>query len=93
MNGAIAGAAAAAAVANAIKASGVLVRVDPQNFRTLLSRAAGAVVVHAQGGMLSTNYQYLLGYKGLAFYTKADEPISMPGDVELVKAEKIWIPG
>jgi hypothetical protein len=43
--------------------------------------------------MLSTNYQYLLGYKGLAFYTKADEPISMPGDVELVKAEKIWIPG
>jgi len=93
MYGATGAATAAAAVANAIKASGVLVKVDPQNFRTLLSRASGAVVVFAEGGMLSTNYQYLLGYKGLAFYTKADEPIPVPGDVELVRAEKIWIPG
>lgn len=93
MHGATGAATAAAAVANAIKASGVLVKVDPQNFRTLLHRASGAVVVTAEGGMLSTNYQYLLGYKGLAFYTKADAPIPVPGDVELVRAAKIWIPG
>ena len=40
MNGAAGAGAAAAAIAKAIKASGVLVRVDPEDFQTLLRRVS-----------------------------------------------------
>jgi hypothetical protein len=50
-------------------------------------------VVTATGGFFKTNYQYLTAYKGLVFYTKSPEPLLLPGDVELIAAQKIWIPG
>ena len=85
--------AAAAAIAQAIRASGVLVRVEPRDFSAILERQERPLVVHATGGFFGTNYQYLVSYKGLAFFTKSDTPIDLPGDVELVQAKKIWIPG
>jgi len=85
-------AAAAAAIANAIKASGVLVRVSPADFQSLLHRAKDALVVHAKGGVFSTKYTYLVSYKGLAFFTKSSEPIQLPGDAETIRAAKIWVP-
>jgi len=92
--GAVAGAAAgAAAVARAIKASGVVVRVSPEDFQRILARATGALVVHAEGGLFTTRYKYLIGYRGLAFFTKASEPLHLPAHVETVQAAKIWIPG
>ncbi len=89
--GAVAGA-AAAAIANAIKASGVVVRVSPDDFRSLLARAKGALVVHAEGGLFSTKYRYLVSYKGFAFFTQSSERIQLPADVETIRAAKIWIP-
>lgn len=88
-----AGAGAAAAIANAIKASGVVVRVSPDDFRSLLGRTKGALVVHATSGLFSTRYSYLMGYKGLAFFTKSSEPIQLPADVETILAARIWVPG
>ena len=88
-----AGAAAAAAIANAIKASGVLVRIEPEDFRILVKRQPDPLVVHAVGGFLKTNYQYLTSYKGLAFFTKSPEPLDLHADVELIRAGSISIPG
>lgn len=88
-----AAAAAAAAIAQAIKASGVIVRVESLDFLDIVERQQGPLVVHATGGFLSTNYQYLTSYKGLAFFTKSDVPLRLPNDTELVQAKKIWIPG
>jgi hypothetical protein len=90
---AAAGAGAAAATAQAIKASGVIVRVEPGDFLGILRRQPGALVVHATGGFLSTNYQYLTSYKGLAFFTKSSAPLDLPSGTELVQAKAIWIPG
>lgn len=90
---AAAAAAGAAAIANAVKASGVIVRVNPGDFLSIVKRAESPLVVHAQGGFVGINYQYLMGYKGLAFFTKSSRAIELPEGVELVKAEKIWIPG
>ena len=87
------GAAAAAAIANAIKASGVLVRVDPAEFSKILAHAKDPLVVTAPGGLFSKKYQYLVSYKGLAFYTKSDEPIALPTGCEVVTAGSINIPG
>ena len=86
------GAAAAAAIAEAIKASGAIVRVEQNDFMTILQRIENPLVVHAEGGFFSTNYQYLTSYKGLTFYTKTQTPLILSSQVELVRAKKIWIP-
>jgi hypothetical protein len=86
------GAAAAAAIAQAIKASGVLVRVKPPEFLKIARMANDPLVVTATGGVFSNNYQYLMGYKGLAFFTKSDEPLSLPNGAEVIVADRIWIP-
>jgi len=94
MSGAAAtGAAVAAAIAQAIKASGVVVRVEPDAFQRILVRVESPLVVHSTGGFLSKNYQYLVSYKGLAFFTKSAQPIDLPGNAEVVLAGRIWIPG
>jgi hypothetical protein len=98
-NGAVAGgavvgpAAAAAAIANAIKASGVIVRVESADFENILNKAENPLVVCAQGGFFSTNYQYLMSYKGLAFYCKSATPLTLSAKIETINAKKIWIPG
>ena len=86
-------AAAAAAIANATKASGVIVRVSPENFAAILKRVEAPLVVHASGGFFTTSYKYLTSYKGIAFFTKSDAPLALPVGTELVAAKSIWIPG
>lgn len=86
-------AAVAAAIANAIKASGVVVRVTPADFQTILRKIEKPLVIYAEGGVFSTNYQYLVSYKGFAFLTKSSEPILLPAEIETIVARKIWIPG
>lgn len=86
------GAAAAAAVAQATKASGVIVRLEPEEFLKVLSRVPEPLVVTAHGGFFTENFQYLVSYKGLAFFTTSDETLELPAGVETVVAEKIWIP-
>jgi hypothetical protein len=88
-----AAAAAAAATAQAIRASGVVVQLEPTEFLSILQRQSEPLVVHATGGFLSTTYQYLTSYKGLAFFTKSSEPLALGKDVEMVVAGSIWIPG
>jgi hypothetical protein len=83
----------AAAMARAIKASGVLVMVKDRDFMSILARAEEPLVVCAKGGLFSTKYQYLTSYKGLAFFTKSGNPHPLPATTELVTAARIWIPG
>ena len=87
-----AAAAAAAAIANAIKASGVVVRVSTNDFQTILRKVEKPLVIYAEGGFFTTNYQYLVSYKGFVFFTKSPEPLLLPAVVEIVAAKKIWLP-
>jgi hypothetical protein len=89
---AAAGAAAVAAIANAIKASGVIVRVSPEDFANILRRVENPLIVYSQGGFFTTRHQYLTSYKGLAFYTKCREQIEFPRSAEVIIAKGIWIP-
>lgn len=90
--GAAGGAAAAAAIANAIKASGAIISVEPRDFLTIIGREKDPLVVMTDKSFWS-GYKYLSSYKGLTFYTKSNEKLNLPGDVELIAARKIWIPG
>jgi hypothetical protein len=88
-----AGAAAiAVAIANAIKASGAVVRVTPENFQRVLAKADKPLVVWSTGGFFSKTYQYITSYKGFAFFTKSGTPLELPPEIETVIADKIWIP-
>ncbi len=92
-NGSSAGAAAAAHAArmNAIKASGVLVEVANKDFVRLVEEMERPLVVYAPKGFWS-GHKYLTSYKGLAFYTKSDEPLRLPGSAEFILSKKISIP-
>ena len=85
--------AAYAAIAQAIKASGAIVSVEPNDFEAILSRADSPLIVCATGGLFSTKHQYLTSYKGLAFFTKSTIPLSLKSSAEIVEAKRIWIPG
>lgn len=96
-NGAAAGAAGAAAahaaaVAQAIKASGAIIKMSPAEFMKIVNRSETKLVAFAEGGFFGKNYSYLTNHKGLIFYCKSDDPLSLPGTVETVECEKIWIP-
>ena len=86
-------AAAAAAIAKAVKASGILVRLDPEEFSKVLNRAKDPLVVIAQRRFFGTKYQYLFSYKGLAFFAQSKTPLVLPTGCEVVTANRIWIPG
>ncbi|HEY8225182.1 MAG TPA: hypothetical protein VIG25_07895 [Pyrinomonadaceae bacterium] len=85
-------AALAAQIANAIKASGVVVRVTPEDFQRIIAKTDKPLVIWTTGGFLSRNYQYLTSYKGFAFFTKTGMPLEL-SRVETIAADKIWIPG
>jgi hypothetical protein len=86
-------AAAAAAIAQATKASGVIVRIGPDDFLNILDQNDEPLVVHATGGFFSVKHQYLTSYRGLAFFAKSAATIPLPAHCQVVEAQKIWIPG
>ncbi len=95
MAGAASGASAAAAaatIANATRASGAIVKMDPSEFENILIREEKPIVVIAVGGLFSKHYKYLTSYRGLFFYSKSSKPLRLDSKVEVVMAKKIWIP-
>ncbi|HPU01781.1 MAG: hypothetical protein GX890_06260 [Firmicutes bacterium] len=86
------GAAAAAAIAQAIKASGAIVRVLPEDFRRIVDKVEQPLVVVSVGRFLGTTYHYLTSYKGLIFYTRSREQLLLKGSTEYVHARSIYIP-
>ena len=86
------GAAIAAVIANAIKASGVVVKVRPEDFVNIIRRVEKPLVIYSAPGFFSRGHKYLTSYKGFAFFTQTPEPIRFASGVETVIADKIWIP-
>ena len=81
-----------AAIANAIKATGVVVRLEPTEWLSVLKRNDNAVVVVASGGMFKKSFRYLTSYRGLAFFTKSDQALILPGRTEVITAKSISLP-
>ncbi len=90
---AAAAAAATSQTSRAIKASGAIVQVEPDDFLSLLSKIDDPLVVTAKSGFMANSYRYLSAYKGLVFFTKSPRALQLPAGVELITAEKIWVPG
>jgi hypothetical protein len=87
------GGAAAAAIRKAIKASGVIVRVDATEFSNILEEIDQPLVVYSPPRLFLRQHQYLTSYKGLAFFTRSSDQIDLPRNVEVVVAKSLWMPG
>ena len=87
-----AAAAHAAAVAQATKAMGPIVRIEPQEFLRLIGKQEQATIVTGVGGFWKKKNQYLTNYKGLFLFTESVEPLQLGYKVEIIAARNIWIP-
>jgi hypothetical protein len=85
-------AAARAAIANAIKASGAIVRAENKGFLTVVQKTEKPLVVMTCKSFWSPNYKYITGYRGLVFFTKSKEMLNLPGDAEFISCREINIP-
>jgi len=85
-------AAASVAIANALKACGTIVHVDPDEFLKILSFEKNPLIVQAKGGFLTKSFKYLTAYKGLAFFCKSRSELPLPGESQRIQANKISIP-
>ena len=66
--------------------------MDPDGFLAIVARCDKPLVVMASGGVFRKSFSYLVGYKGLAFHTKSQTELMLPGKVEVVAAKSITIP-
>ena len=90
---AVTGAAAARqAAAQAIKASGAIVRLEPEEWQRISSMTSAPVIVSAPAGLGGKKVQYLMSFKGFVFHCVSSTPLPLPGDAVLIAARKIWIP-
>ena len=85
-------AAAIAVIANAIKASGVVVRVGVEDFTNIPRRVEKPLVIYNKGGFFTTKHQYLVSYKGFAFFTKTSTQLDLPKFLEVIIVKSVWIP-
>jgi hypothetical protein len=93
MSAATAGAAAAAAaISQAIKASGSLIKVHPEEFSRMIGKMDDGIVVETTVVFFSTSYKYLTSYKGLMFFTKSKNQLSIPSRLEKIAATSMWMP-
>lgn len=83
----------AAVIADAIRASGAIVRVENDDFLRIIKRAEKPLVVMKQKSFWSPSFKYISSFKGLAFFTKSAEPLRLPSDTELIMAKSMSIPG
>ena len=94
--GAAGGGAAAAgahqAMMNAVKASGAIIKVLPEEFNKVLYKLKEPLVVYSEFHFFSTSYKYLVSHKGLVFYTRSPQPLELPSGTEVIRAQKVWIP-
>jgi hypothetical protein len=77
---------------NALKMNGVFVKLDRADFQNLLNRHENLAVVVYQSKFLGTTFTYVTSHKGLAFYCKTKEPLSLPGKHEIFNAGSIALP-
>jgi hypothetical protein len=84
--------AASAAIANAMKASGIVVHVVPEEFTKILGRADEPLVAYSPArGWIAKRHTYLMSHRGLAFYTSSRQPLDL-GRAQVVLTKSIWAP-
>ena len=71
--------AAQAAIQEAIKASGAIVKIEPNEFSNLISKMDDGIVIEkGDNGFFDSGYKYSTSDKGFIFYCKSKNQINDP---------------
>jgi hypothetical protein len=86
-------AAAKAAIQEAIKASGAIVRIENTDFSRLISKMETGLVIESVSRFFGKEYyKYSTSYLGFVFYCKSNEKISISSRLEKINAKNMWFP-
>ena len=81
-----------AVIAQAIRASGAIVRVTQEEFMKILRKVESPLIIAGISGVFKKKYEYLTSHRGFIFFTLCDAEIAFPSHTEIIAAKKIWIP-
>lgn len=77
---------------HALKMNGVFVKLERYDFQNLLNRNDNLAVVVYQNNFFGTTFTYVTSHKGLAFFCKTKEQLSIPGKHEIFNAASLALP-
>jgi hypothetical protein len=81
-----------AAMIQAIRASGAIVRVEARDFDRIVRSAGDALVIRARPSAFSRKYHYMTSYRGFIFYTRTREQLQFASSVEVIEAKTVYAP-
>lgn len=76
----------------ALKMNGAFIKLTAEDFQNLLNRNENLAVVLSKASFFKTTYTYVTSHKGLIFYCKNDEQLSVPSKHELINSSSISLP-
>lgn len=79
-------------IQQALKMNGVFVQLTIEDFKKLISKNEGLVIVVSKTGLFTTRYLHVMSYKGLVFYCKCKEPLPISSKNETIYSNSISLP-
>jgi len=76
----------------ALKMNGVFIRLTPEDFQNMLNRNENLAVVISSVKFFGTTHTYVTSHKGLLFYCKGKEQLSVPSKHEIIHASSMSLP-
>ena len=86
------GAAAAAAIAHAKAASGMVLKLEPVEFLKILSLRPAPLVAYSTSKFFGISHQYMTAYEGLVFHTKSKNSLPLPDQAVVILVKRMWMP-
>ncbi len=83
----------AAAMAQAVKAMGAIVKVEEPAFHKILAQSEQPLVLVAPpGGFLQKFYRYATSFRGFVFFMDSKQPVMFGRMLDIVEVKYIAIP-
>ena len=77
----------------ATMASGIIIEVNLEDFYFIMGKLEKPLIIISSNKLLLGKMnQYLISYKNFIFFTEDKQPLELPSNVEIIEAEKIWVP-
>ena len=71
---------------------GIVISVETDEFMRLMKQAGNALIIHQQPSWWQTYNRYLMSYRGMAFYTRSKEELSISKYAEVIAAKNFYVP-
>lgn len=70
----------------------IIVTVENDEFMRLVKQANDPMIIHQIPGWFSGQNRYLLTYRGVTFYTRSKEELSISKNAEVITAKYFYVP-